>query len=668
VPSGEASSIAAEAVEQRPHEPSRGDPASDSDAALVQSLAAALKNIAIYPASHPRVQGAATDALERLRQRAGERRSIALILHKDEFDVAGKRLRMDSLDASWLIERLRNAGLRGVEFDVDCSVNDVSEFAMMLNRCRSRTRDHLVSQWEKNHARLRPLPLVFKGHYAEGADEIDDVPEATDANPPEPSPPEPTPREPTPREPKPNTRATRPRLSAVLQRLAEDGSIRQQLQAIESRTEDPTAAIDRGIDLLEAIGDLLPADIANDPDQIEGVVRKVLDRVEDGLSAVVQRKAKVKGGELLRMALGVARQYFPAEAPKQALTRDELPTGRPEDEGIVADLDMLLHEMAELPEAADLRLPPPAEFEPSSPTMSRELCGVLLHTLSHSTNEAVLQAASARLAPAVRALETLGAKMVDQYINPKDRGTSITQSARTRILRALVDGGLEQLVRAEGFVDAAFVASGFPEALPLTARVLGQDQDGLRTMREGLERLGTMLPLGGVTAAAKTGVLLDPVVVKALVAIGGDLVMPFLPHAATHGSRDVRQILLDLARTLSLPAPEMAALDSVASVDELPRAYLQNLLAAVAQNKFDETQRAATARLLRSTVDRSSKRGNFETYLAAIDNLRHVPEPETRALLKHLATAGRFTQFGSQARAVRRCARSVLRYFASMPS
>ena len=650
-------------MEQRPPEPAKGDPASDSDCALVQSLATALKNIAIYPASHPRVQGAATAALERLRQRAGERRTIAVILHGDEFDVAGKRLHMDSLDASWLIERLRNAGLRGVEFDVDCSVNDVNEFAMMLNRCRSRTRDHLLSQWQKDHARLRPLPLVFTGRYAEGADDTDEAPEATDANPPELAP-----AEATPRETKPNTRATRPRLSAVLQRLAEDNSIRQQLKTIESQTEDPTAAIDRGIDLLEAIGELLPADIANDPDQIEGVVRKVLDRVEDGLSAVVQRKAKVKGGELLRMALGVARQYFPAEAPQQSLSRDELPSGRPEDEGIVADLDLLLHEMAALPEAAELRLPPATEFEPGSPTMSRELCGVLLHTLSHSTNEAVLQAASARLAPAVRALGPLGAKMVDQYINPKDQGTSITQTARTRILRALVDGGLEQLVRANGFVDASFVARGFPEALPLAARVLGLDADGLRTMREGLEMLGTMLPLGGVTAAAKAGVLLDPVVVKALVAIGGDLVMPFLPHAATHGSRDVRQILLDLARTLSLPAPEMAALDSVTAVDELPRAYLQNLLAAVAQDKFDETQRAATGRLLRSTVERNSKRGNFENYLAAIDNLRHVPEPETRALLKHLATAGRFTQLGTQARAVRRCARAVLRHFASMPS
>jgi len=660
---GKASSIAGEAVEQRPPEPVDGDHAPDSDVALVQSLATALKNIAIYPASHPRVQGAATDALERLRARAGERRTIAMLLHGDEFDVAGNRLRMDSLDATWLIERLRNAGLRGVEFDVDCSVHDVNEFAMMLNRCRSRTRDHLLSQWQKDHARLRPLALVFTGHYAEGADETDDALEAADAKPAEPPPPAPAPREVPPRQ-----RAPRARLSAILQRLAEDGSIRQQLQAIESHTEDPTAAIDRGIDLLAAIGELLPADIANDPAQIEGVVRKVLDRVEDGLGAVVQRKAKVKGGELLRMALGVARQYFPAKAPEQALSRTELPSGRPEDEGIVADLDLLLHEMAELPEAANLRLPPAAEFEPGSSNMSRELCGVLLHTLSHSTNEAVLQAASARLAPAVRALGPLGGKMVDNYLNPKDQGTSVTQSARTRILRALVDGGLEPLVRSHRFVDAAFVARGFPEALPLAARVLGQDPDGLRTMREGLEMLGTMLPLGGVTAAAKTGVLQDAVVVKALVAIGGDLVLPFLPHAASHGSRDVRQILLDLARNLALPAPEMAALGSVASVDELPRAYLQNLLAAAAQKKFDETQRAATGRLLRTAVERSFKRGDHDAYLTAIDNLVHVPEPETRALLRFLATAGRFTQFGSQARAVRRRARAALRQIASMPS
>jgi hypothetical protein len=145
-------------------------------------------------------------------------------------------------------------------------------------------------------------------------------------------------------------------------------------------------------------------------------------------------------------------------------------------------------------------------------------------------------------------------------------------------------------------------------------------------------------------------------------------VLPFLPHAASHGSRDIRQILLDLARNLPLPEPERAALGSVASVDDLPRAYLQNLLTAVSQKKFDETQRAATGRLLRAAVERSYKRGDHEGLLAAIDNLRHVPEPETRALLRFLATTGRFTQFGSQARAVRRCARAVLRQIASMPS
>ena len=131
---------------------------------------------------------------------------------------------------------------------------------------------------------------------------------------------------------------------------------------------------------------------------------------------------------------------------------------------------------------------------------------------------------------------------------------------------------------------------------------------------------------------------------------------------------EIRQSLLDHARTLALPEPEMAALRSVASVDELPRAYLQNLLAAAAQKKFDETQRAATGRLLRTVVARCLERGDHDAYLTAIENLRHVPEPETRALLRFLATAGRFTQFGRQARAVRRCARGVLRQIASMPS
>ncbi|HEX6810934.1 MAG TPA: hypothetical protein VF384_04850 [Planctomycetota bacterium] len=634
-------------MEPREPEPAKGDPAPcEDDIALVQSLASAIKSIAIYPASHPRVAGAAAEVLRRLRTRFGHRRTIAITVHGDELVLAGERLPMEGLDTAWLAKRLRTAGLRGVEFDIDVTVNDIDEFVGLLNRCRAGVREDLLSQWQEDHGRLRPLPLVFTGHYA-GADGRGDLPEGTRAKG----------AEPTPRD----------HVEAVLQRLGKDDPIRKQLQAIESQTADASAAIDRSIDLVDAIGDLLPADIANDPQQIEAVVRQVLCRVEEGLGALVQRNAKVKGGELLRMAIGVARTYFHAESPHWNLHRKHLPTGRPEDEGIVASLDQLLEELDRLPDATDLRLPPVAEFEPGSASMNSELCGVLLHTLTHSTNAAATQAAATRLCPTVSALGPSGGVLIGQYMNLREHANSIDQAARTRILRCLVDGGLETFVRAHGFIDAAFVARGFPEVLPLASRVLGQDNEGLRTMRQGLELLGTMLHLGGVAAAAKAGVLLDPVVIKALISIGGDLVLPFLPFAATHGSREVRQMLLDLARELQLPAPEVAALGSVASVDELPRDYLQNLLAAAVGKKFDAAQRAATARLLRAAVERSAGNSNRETYLAAIDNLRHVPDPETRQLLKSLATAGRFTQFGSRARAVRRHARAVLSQLAQMP-
>ena len=611
------------------------------------SLAAALKNAAIYPLTHPRVATAAEAAVEQLRAHASKQGQVDVAVNEEGVAVAGTMIPDNTPGAQWLAQRLRDVGLRGIEFAADCTMVDVSEFAALLNGCRGRDRATLLSQWPKGHARLRPLQLMFTGRYSADGESS----EVTNSSAP-------------PREADAGTggerrRQHRPHVQAVLDRLSADTDVQQRLLAIEQNCVDPANVTERQIDLLDAIADLMPADVSNDPHQIEEAVKGILARVEVQLGEIVRRNAKVKGADLLRKALAVAPKYFKTKATQQTVRKD-LPSGRPEDEKIVASLELLLEELAALPAAADLRLPSAKKQDANDPTLGRELCGICLHVLANAADTAITKAAEQHLAIAFASHGAWLGDLLDVYVRQGSQSAALSAPTRARLLRSLVDAGLGPLLRSRGHVDAEFVARGFPELLPLASRLLGGDEDGLRTLRQGLELLATILPLGGAAAAAKAGALLDPIVVTALTRVGGDVILQFVPHAATHGTRQIRQLLLDYARGLPLAAAEAAALASVESVDELPRDYLQQVLLAAARHKVEGPLQMATCRLLRAAVERGKGRLTHELYLAAIDNLRYAPEPETNALLRELAKMGLFTCIGQKAREVRLRARATL--------
>ncbi|MBX3463006.1 MAG: hypothetical protein KF830_07535 [Planctomycetes bacterium] len=602
--------------------------------ACAQRLLALLQSLAIYPPGHPRVAAAAEDCMAALHAASRPARPVVLLAQADRVAVDGEAVE----NTGRLAERLRLAGLRGVALHRDCSPAALLAFAAALNGARRRCGTAPAEPPAAGPG-LEPLPLVFHGVHREV--------------------PEPEPADDWGLGAAGEALADPRGVRALVRTVADTPQIGDRLRAIAGQLGGEDPASDREIDILATIADLLPIDVTTDSETVATAVVTVLTRLEQALPELLRRNARVKGAELLRVALGIARQYFPSDAAAQR-PRNAPPTGRPEDARITADLPLLLEELEHLPDAHGLCLPRADDFDEDRSIVARRLGGIVLHSLAHSTAPGIAAAAVPRLR---RTVPRILGELADCYLRPPtaDR-TPIGTDGGTRVLEALVAAGHLELVKQQRYVDAAFVARGFPDALPVAARVLGTDADSRRLLREALAGLAPMLRLGGAAAAARTGVLHRPEVLATLVATGGAAAQHLLQQAAATTAADERQALLESCRRLLLPAPEAAALQAVRRADELPRDFLPLLLDAACRGDFDGPVRAASAAVLRQAVERLHQRDGhaLADLLAAVEALALVPGPETRALLHQLATNGRFTRFGKAQRALRRCARRIL--------
>lgn len=607
--------------------------------AIVQALHVVLKNLAIYPRTHPRVAEAATAFVATLRQHHASGGPVVVQANGEGMRV-GSDLAADGLR---LPERLRLAGLRGVTFAADVGEDDVLAFADTLNRSRARAGKDFFTTWTEPNPRVEPLPLVYAGVHSDAAAAVpwshDETAAVVAAD---------------------GTERARGRgrrgVHGLVDRLASEPAVQQCLQAIELHACDPGEVEEREVDLLTAIADLLPADVTGDPDEVARAVTAVLTRVEQSLAELVRRNARVAGGELLRTALEVARRYFQIEN-RTHTTPKELPTGRPEDAAIVADLGLLLQELERLPDAHGLCLPRAEDLAESSALVAQRMCGIVLHALAYYDNPAIVAAALPRLRVTVpRILRD----HLDLYLGKGAATAPIPANGAVRILETLVVAGHLELVREAGYVDAAFVARGFPHTLPLAASVLGDTAEGRRQFRAALQALRPVLQLGGADAAARTGILHQPAVVATLVATGGEVALQLLQHVAGNASDGERRGLFECARALALPQPEAAALAAVDRPERLPPDYLPLLFAAAARGDFTGAVRAATGAVLCDAVRRGVETLPHVDRLRAIETLLLVPGIETRTLLEELARRGRFTRFGSDCRELRACARRTL--------
>lgn len=615
---------------------------------LAASLVTALKNIAIYPASHPRVATAAREFVEHLRHHCGDRRSCRLIARGDGLLLDKCHVGDDDTGVTWLVQRLRDAGLRGVELENECSQDDVLAFAMALNQARSRSGTKFTALWNQPNSRLVPLPLVYQGHHdpnapvpdgAGGAVGAGDEHGATTSHAP--------------------NEAGDTSVRSVIARMAQTEKVQERLRSIETHAQGHDAEDKKQLDLFELIHELLPADVASNPALIEDVVHKVLGRVDESMGELVRRKAKVKGADLLRRALGIARKYFQTSAPSQPAPTG-LPSGRPEDDKITANLDLLLQEIGALPDTAGLWLPSTAEMANAKYLVAREVLGVCLHGVATSSSPVAADRLRNRLKVARLNVLAEVADLIAVYAGPAADAAGTCSAVRTRVIATLVEAGQVEFVRSRGFVDTGFVSGTFPDSLPLAAKVLGNDEAGQRVLREALALVAPMIDAGGESAIAASGVLAEPTVVRALFQTGGPEAGALLVQAAARALPAMRQVLRDHLRTLPLPPAEAAVVHSYEQAELLPRDYLVQLLSALCNRRYDAALHAASGELLRRRVQLPPDALSPEARLAAISNLIHAPGAETRRLLQRLAGDRLLPSLSARVRAVRKTARATL--------
>lgn len=601
-------------------------------------FASAVKNLTIYPPSHPRVAARAGEFVQRFAEHGRGRCEVIVI--GDALAVDGAPVPGGDPSLPWLASRCRLAGLRGVAIEPGCTTDDVVAFATALIACRPGTTRSLCATWDREGARVAPLELVVEEHHAPGGRL-------------------------RPGELPPRATGTAPLetlgkgLSEKLAEVAQRPEVREILRSIEDAAHQGADGGGPGeprgvVDLLGTIGELLPVDAPTTVDELSATVEHILGKVRDELTVMIRQDARVRGAGLLRSAVGIARGYFRRPAPTE-VARQPLPSGRPEDARIVADRDALLAEYAQLPELTEQRLPAAREFESSAPAMGRELLGIYLHGLRHDPKQehrARRIELIARLLPTSKGTQP----MLDAYLGPKS--PLLPPDVRLALLGAMADAGLAPVVHERGYLTQELLTRCFPDSLPVAAKLCGDDQDQVALVRRVLNALAPMLVNGAAAAAEAGGHLAGPAVAGLLARIGGKPATLLLSHCeaadpASHAA------LRDFAARIPLPTAEAHVL-RLCPVETVPTNYLRRILRAHAVDAFDASVRQTSAALLRERVASGRQRLTLPAMLDAIGALQFVPDEESLALLRRLARAGRFVNFTAGARAVRRRARETL--------
>ena len=604
----------------------------DRLAGCVASFASAVKNLTVYPKDHPRVVARADEFAQQFGACVADSQEITVVA--DGLRLAENEVAPDNLAVQWLAQRCREAGVRAIAIDPGCIPEDVIRFAEALVACRPGSGQSLPQTWHDESARVRPIELVVGDHHSahggNGNGNGSPPPEGELA-----------------------VQGLRSGLGQQLREIAERPSVRNLIEAIESAGGEEYASDEPGkqVDLVGAIGELIPADGPADVDALASTVEDILSRTLGEAMELVRSDRRVRGADVMRSAVQMARAFF-ARPETDAVAPQALPEGRPEDEHIQADLPALLAELNELPPAHDLRLPAAQELELGAPTTSRELLGICLHGLSETTDKDQRQIRVRWITALCARQPDAGLDVLDAYLGAT---SPIPQHARMDMLQDLVGAGLHETIRNGGYVDNELLRSGFPEVLALAARAL-RSPDERHRLRTALDDIAPLLDNGGAQAAADGGHLDATETISLLASTGGRTALQLLAHSRNESG--LREVLLERSRELGLPNTERVAL-KLHAADQLPRGYLQRLLRACARQDFIGSTRTATAEILCNFLEQNLRELPAVKLSVAIDALEEAPCPQARQCLKSVMRAGRFS-LSSELRALRQQAREVL--------
>lgn len=592
----------------RPDCPNETDHA-ERVAACVTAFASAIKNITIYPADHPRV-------FERASAFIAEHEALGcaakqLIVGKDDVQLDGVSITTDHLAVDWLRRRCRETGTGAIFIEPNCCAHDVITFASALIACPPGSGISLADSWRDETACIRPLALVIEERRA------------------------------------PEQAGGAATASSEIAKFNPDASLHDKIRAIAGMpsirhltksiagcdTSDELAT--ESVDLLAMIAEVLPVDCPTDPQGLQETIEDILQRTHGQLQDAARTDSNVRSAHLLRSAVDIAKTYF-GRSSKGTTGAPQQPSGRPGDEAIQADLGALIRELKALPDASDVALPPATEFVENAPAMAKELLGICLYGLTSAEQPDVRSNRMRTIAEVVQQRPDDCTDLLDTYLLPGSRSTDM----RLRLLRALVDRDLEALVRDRNYLDDALLRAGFPEVLPIAARVF-KSPDELARVRQALDDLTTVIKNGGAKAAVSGGLLEDVATVQLLAHCGGKIALQLLANCKSN-SPDVQQALLHCVQGIELPKCEQIVMH-LYSKSEVPAHYVRRLLRSAARSELDDALRNASGGLIRDFVNAHLQQLPTEILGPAVDALRHAPSQETEQFLHELVRLGRFS-------------------------
>ncbi|MBL8736244.1 MAG: hypothetical protein JNL12_07465 [Planctomycetes bacterium] len=598
------------------------------------------RNVCVYPPEHPRVTAAVAAVLQHLASVPAAERAVHV--RDGQLHLCGASFPLDDDDALALVARLQEVGLRGFELTEACTPADVIAFLQAARQNRRQSSDPLVTRWPGDHPRLRALPLSFDGGFQDGPVGPGGKGGA--------------------KSPRTNRPAGAPSslptpVRAALQQVAADPEILARLRQLEQMTDGGAGGDNVTLPLLDHLGRLLPADVGHDPAAIAATVRTILSRVERDLGEVVHRGARVRGSDLMRQALTMARTVFGTSATPMRRS-GTLPAGRPEDEAIVADVDLLRTEFSGLPDDPMLALP--VDVATGNASTAKEMFGICLHVVVQSRGK-VGQGTGGPRRHLVRLLESQGKALRGTWGAYVHAATGNRRDAERRVvLQALLDGAAADAAAIRPMVDAAFFAASFPESLAGCVRLLGGDEPGRAVLRQGLQLVSPLLQLGGADATERCGALADPLVVATLLELGAPEVRELLPSIARQATGAAQDVVLEHVRKLDLAPAAKALLALVPQASALPPTFLPRLLAAWLRQPSTPTMTQECHELLRDAVRRQLGSGTLTEKAAAVAALGTAPDPQTRSMLQELARNGRWTRWDLVSRTIRKAARATL--------
>ncbi|MFK7740202.1 MAG: hypothetical protein AB8H80_07750 [Planctomycetota bacterium] len=617
-----------------PRESSQTEGRHDLESCVI-SFASAVKNLTIYPATHPRVAACVAAFVDSYRRVV--RRSCELAFVRDTMLVNKQAVETDHLAVHWLIQRARDTGLRGVAISERCHPDDVVAFAQALISCRPGSKTSLADQWEDDLASVRPLAMLIADSHNPNAKAAETAPTQGDGE-------------------------LLDNLSAGLADKLREVALCPEIQALTNSIDevrrgdgdDDEQEFQRDTDLVGMIGELLPAEMPNDIESLQATVTRVLESVRAGLMQMMQGGQEIRDADLMDNAIGIARKFFRRESIEiEAPT--SLPTGRPGDEKYQASLEDLLEEHKALPRAGGLRLPDAEYFEPDGPLAAMERAGVCLHALQSNEADERSGARLAMLSALVEAHPGELDEMFDAYLAPGVATTS--RSLRLTLLRMLTKTAQgTTMVRDRDYLSEDLIRRGFPEILPMVARVFEQPHQFDR-MRRALEKLKTILANGGIETARSSGALADPRVVELLARTDSPIAHQLLKRSDVEHD-EARAALHAIVSECDLPRAERAAL-ALLPPTSLPGAYLRDLLDMAGRRRVDQLVRRTTGELLRGHLLKVRREGDLSNACETVLALALVPSALTLHTVQQIATHRWWSPL-PRTRALRRTARTTL--------